>query len=81
MMDKIIKDNLNFIQLPRDIRKDQLINDARTLQEKHWGEENYTNDIKPYYRDACLNRYFWTDYKWRLVQNEYTKKLYCEVIE
>ena len=80
-MDKIIKDNLNFIQLPRDIRKDQLINDAMTLREKHWGEKNYTNDIKPYYRDVCLNRYFWTDYKWRLVQNEYTKKLYCEVIE
>jgi len=80
-MDKIIKDNLNFIQLPRDIRKDQLISEAEWLQMNQRGEENYTKDIRPYYRDVCLNRYFWTDYKWRLVQNEYTKKLYCEVIE
>ena len=80
-MDIIIKDNLNFIQLPRAMRKDQLINDAEMLQEIHVGEKSYTDDIKPYYKDVCLNRYFWTNYKWRLVQNEYTKKLYCEVIE
>jgi len=78
-MDIIIKDNLDFIQIPRPLRKQQLINEAKMLQMGQVGEENYTKDIKPYYRDVCQNRYFWTDYKWRLVQCKYTKEISCEI--
>tara|TARA_R100001530_G_scaffold114012_1_gene80956 strand:- start:3628 stop:3873 length:246 start_codon:yes stop_codon:yes gene_type:complete len=79
MEDIIIKDNLEFIQIPRPLRKQRLIWEAEALQDGQIGEENYTKDIKPYYRDVCLNRYFCDDYKWRIVQCRYTKEISCEV--
>jgi len=79
MEDIIIKDNLEFIQIPRPLRKQRLIWEAEALQDGQIGEENYTKDIKPYYRDICSIRYFYDDYKWRIIQCPYTKEISCEI--
>ena len=79
MEDIIIKDNLKFIQIPRPLRKQRLIWEAEALQEGQIGEENYTKDIKPYYKDICFSRYYYDSYKWRIIQCPYTKEISCEI--
>ena len=78
-MDIIIKDNLDFIEIPRDIRKPFLISEAEEWQDRNKFEEHYVDDIKGYYRDVCLNRYYCDDYKWRIIQDKYTGELGCEI--
>jgi len=77
-MDIIIKDNLDFIEIPRPIRKKRLLCEAKALQQQQKGEDNYTSDIKPYYHDICYGRYYADDYKWRIIKDEYTGEILCE---
>ena len=77
-MDRVIKDNLNFIEIPRVIRKKRLLMEAKALQQNQQGEEHYTSDIKPYYHDICYGRYYCDDYKWKIIEDEHTGEILCE---
>lgn len=82
MEDKIIKSKIPFKELPRDIRKDYLIRGTehfRSTFEKE--KDNHKFTFLMDYKQYSWLVYYCEDYLYNLVQDNYTKKLYCEVSE
>lgn len=82
MTDKIIKSKISFKELPREVRKGYLISGTNHYRETMSLEPDnhkfsFLNDYK-YYSWLV---YYGEDYLYNLVQDSFTKKLYCEVSE
>ena len=82
MTDKIIKSEISFKELPKEIRKGYLITITNHFRETMKNEPDhhkftFLND----YKYISWLKYYAEDYKYNLCQDTYTKKFYCEVAE
>jgi len=82
MEDKIIKSKIPFKELPREMRKDYLVRGTEHFRSKFENEYDHKKfTFKMDYKYYCWLIYYCEDYLYNLVQDSFTKKLYCEVID
>ena len=68
---KIIMKNCDFIKLPKDIRKSQLVSSTNYYRDCYTEEENKKHTYKDDYKYICKILYFMDkDYKWVLVKDD-----------
>ena len=82
MEDKIIKSKIPFKELPREVRKGYLITITNHFRETMKNEPDhhkftFLND----YKYISWLTYHGEDYFYNLLQDGFTKRLYCEVSE
>ena len=77
---KVVLERVDFIQLPKSVRKEELINQAKDYLSRlnDWEDiDNVTRtDFKSYYKDTVHYLYFAHPYKYHLIQDT-DGKLYC----
>lgn len=72
MKDKIIMRNVDFIKLPKDIRKSELVSSTNHYRECFTKEENKKHTYKDDYKYICKMFYFMDkDLKWVLIKDNY----------
>ena len=77
---KVILERVDFIQLPRPVRKEELINQAKDYLSRlnDWEDIDHamTTDFKSYYKDTVHHLYFAHPIKYNLIQDT-DGKFYC----